>query len=184
MGEKKQWEEISVTSDIKTAPAAGSDLVVHETTQDVKVESIEISAGEANWFKVIIRDHNAANPVVQKIYRLNSDGQLIVKGDFDDPIFTYEANREITVQNVNAGAAGVNYGVNLKLWERKRKMSQILYDTRITAKDIGRIQAIKRDVSGDVFSARHKRINHNNHYHRNHSFDIHHDKKWIFSSQR
>ena len=119
MGEKKQWEEISVTSDIKTAPAAGSDLVVHETTQDVKVESIEISAGEANWFKVIIRDHNAANPVVQKIYRLNSDGQLIVKGDFDDPIFTYEANREITVQNVNAGAAGVNYGVNLKLWERK-----------------------------------------------------------------
>lgn len=102
-----------------TAPAAGTALAVAVFIQDGKLEGLEISADEANWFKLLV--HLAIAPftvILRKAYRLNGDGQLIYKESFEKPILTVGASYAVTIQNVNVGTAGKQYGVSMKTWQR------------------------------------------------------------------
>lgn len=120
--DEQMYDEINETSGVIAAPVAGHDLLVIEFDQDARLECIEIAAEEANWFAVYIRDHNGGNAVLVRPgpLRLNGDGQLIYEESFAKPIRTIEANKEIAIQNVNAGTAGKNYAVSMKAWERRK----------------------------------------------------------------
>ncbi len=111
------WEEISRSSGIITAPAAGSDLLVVETDYGGRLETLEFAATEANFFKLVIRDKGTgANPVTKKVFRLYADGQFVDKETFENPIITWGADKEIAFLNVDAANAGERYSVNMKLW--------------------------------------------------------------------
>ena len=114
--EKGTWETKYRTSGIVNDPAAGSDLLVIETVNGGKLVTFEFGATEANFFYVVIRDLDAANPVTKKVYRLYADGQYVDAETFDEPILEWGANKEIAIQNKNASALNQEYAVNVKVY--------------------------------------------------------------------
>lgn len=114
--EKGTWEAVYRTSGVVNDPAAGSDLLVIETVNGGKLVSFEFGATEANFFYVVIRDLDAANPVTKKVYRLYADGQYVDAESFDEPILEWGANKEVAIQNMKASGLNQEYAVNVKVY--------------------------------------------------------------------
>lgn len=114
--EKHTWEAKYRTSGIVNDPAAGSDLLVIETVNGGKLVTFEFGATEANFFNVVIRDLDAANPVTKKVYRLYADGQYVDVESFDEPILEWGANKEIAITNEDASGLSQHYTVNMKVY--------------------------------------------------------------------
>ena len=100
--------------------AAGSDILVVETDQDAKVETIAISCTVETWFSVVVRKHTGDDPkTVLGPFRHNADGMLYIEENFKDPIFSYGANKEVAIVILKEKAAGVEVGASMKIWERR-----------------------------------------------------------------
>lgn len=113
--DKNQWEQINITSGINTAPAADTALVSHAFTHEAIIEAIEIGGEEANFFKVM----ENSTVIGPGPLRLKSDGQLIYKETFENPITTIQAGKTLAIKNVDAGSAGARYSVSVKVWTRR-----------------------------------------------------------------
>lgn len=114
--EKGAWEAKYRTSGIVNDPAAGSDLLVIETTNGGKLVTFEFGATEANFFNVVIRDLDGSNPVTKKVYRLYADGQYVDAETFDEPILEWGASKEIAITNEDASSLNQRYTVNVKVY--------------------------------------------------------------------
>ena len=124
---RELFDELNGSSGlIETGLSAGSDiLVVSGTAQDGKVETIAISCTVANWFRVGVRERgSAAGTPIEDIIgplRHNADGLLYIEEKFKDPIFSYGANKEVVIQNIELIASDVEVAASLKVWERRMK---------------------------------------------------------------
>jgi len=129
---KELFDERNLSSGLKSGiiPANSDILLVQPTqvggkSQDGKVETIAISCTSPNWFSIVVRDSGTgpgapttANTKLGPL-RLNADGLLYIEENFKDPIFSYEANKEIAIVNHKEIAAGVEIGASMKIWERR-----------------------------------------------------------------
>lgn len=118
---RELFDEKNRSSGLKTGVlAANSDILVVETDQDAKVETIAISCSAANWFGVVVRKHDGSSPsTVLGPLRHNADGLLYIEENFKDPIFSYGANKEVAIVNLKEIGAGVEAAASTKIWERR-----------------------------------------------------------------
>lgn len=100
--------------------AAGTAILIVETDQDAKVETIAISCTTETWFSAVVRKHDGSDPkTVLGPFRHNADGMLYIEENFKDPIFSYGANKEVAIVILKEKAAGVEVGASMKIWERR-----------------------------------------------------------------
>lgn len=118
--DRQMYDEQNTSSGLVVAPAAGTSLVTVEFTNGGKLEGLDVSAEEANWFYLIIRLTAAPNTVILlKPYRLNSDGMIILKDTFENPTLTVPEGYGIVIQNAIAGNATKKYAASIKTWHRR-----------------------------------------------------------------
>ena len=100
--------------------AAGTAILIVETDQDAKVETIAISCTVDTWFSAVVRKHDGSDPkTVLGPFRHNADGLLYIEENFKDPIFSYGANKEVAIVILKEKAAGVEVAASMKIWERR-----------------------------------------------------------------
>lgn len=99
------------------APDKLSDLLVKETTYETKVTDLVIDTPEKNAFNLVVRNHDASDPVTKKSYKITSEGEIRPDANFDEPVIEYGANKEVAVQPISAGTD--TYRVSMALYEHR-----------------------------------------------------------------
>ncbi|GAI07784.1 unnamed protein product [marine sediment metagenome] len=121
---RELFDELNGSSDLFKGLSAGADvLVVVGTIQDGKVETIALSCTAANWFRVGVRELDSpAGTAIDTLLgplRHNGDGLLYIEENFKDPIFSYGANKEVVIQNIELIDSDVEIAASMKVWERR-----------------------------------------------------------------
>ncbi len=115
--DQRRWIQRTREGDI-TGPSAGANLVTYESDYESRLTRLEIHSDRGGFFEVYERNHNGSSPVKRASFRMaSSGGEINRKGTLEDPILTWAAGKELTVQIVPSGGAAEKSQAWITFWE-------------------------------------------------------------------
>lgn len=117
--DQRRWVQRTREGDV-TGPSAGANLVTYESSYESKLTRLEIHSDRGGFFEVIERNHNGSSPTTRASLRIPSGGgEAHRKGTLEDPILTWAAGKELTVQIVPSGGVAERAEVWITFWEEQ-----------------------------------------------------------------